>query len=186
MKKIRAIGEVSSSALENDWQRRATAAAIAAMRGVVQTGGPVPPLTPVGRLSDIELGWFFAAGLFAWISNRSEQATAEEIDTERCIRMTGMDPEAWDAGAVAVILPELADTCAIDWSQPLAAWPRDTMVEFLLIAMRLIRRAMIARDQSDKGASRKSSASVIARQTNAAAGGPLMTPDELNDEVPTL
>jgi hypothetical protein len=27
------------------------------------------------------------------------------------------------------------------------------------------------------------SASVIARQANAAAGGPLMTPDELNDEI---
>jgi hypothetical protein len=187
MKKTRSIGEVSSSSLENDWQRRATAAAITAMRGVVQTGGPVPPLTPVGRLSDIELGWFFAAGLFAWISKRAEQATAEEIDTERCIRMTGMDPEAWDAGCVATILPELAAACAdIDWTQPLTAWPRDTMVEFLLTAMRLIRKAMIARDLSDKDVSRKSSASVIARQTSAAAGGPLMTADEWNDEVPTL
>jgi hypothetical protein len=36
---------------------------------------------------------------------------------------------------------------------------------------------------SDKGVTRKSSANMIARQANAAAGGPLMTPDELNDEI---
>jgi len=42
---------------------------------------------------------------------------------------------------------------------------------------------MIARDLSEKGITRKSSVSVIARQANAAAGGPLMTPDEFNDEI---
>jgi len=41
----------------------------------------------------------------------------------------------------------------------------------------------IARDFSDKGVTRQSNASVIARQANAAAGGPLMTPDEFNDEL---
>ena len=92
MRKPRSIGEVSLSALEDKWQREATAAAIAAMRGVVQVGGTVPPLTPTGRLTDTELGWLFSAALFAWIGKRAEQAVAEEIDTERCIRMTGMDP----------------------------------------------------------------------------------------------
>jgi hypothetical protein len=57
------------------------------------------------------------------------------------------------------------------------------MVEFLLKAMPLIRKAVIARDIGEKGITRKSSASTIARQTNAAAGGPLMTADELNDEI---
>ena len=97
--------------------------------------------------------------------------------------MTALDPEPWDAGAVTAILPELAETPDIDWSKPLAAWPRETMVEFLLVAMRLIRKAMIARDISESGITRKSSADTIARQANAAAGGPLMTPDELNDEI---
>ena len=46
---------------------------------------------------------------------------------------------------------------------------------------------MIARDFSDQAASPgKSSASTIARQANAAAGGPLMTPDELDDPIETL
>ena len=52
------------------------------------------------------------------------------------------------------------------------------MVEFLLAAHALIRKAVIARDLSESGITRKSSASTIARQANAAAGGPLMTPDE--------
>jgi hypothetical protein len=174
---------VSPSAIEDQWQRRATTAAIEAARDVITFGGPIPPATPVGRLSDNELGWVLAAMLFAWIRTRAEQAAAEELDTEQTIRLTGLDPEPWDAGAVAAILPELASTCTIDWSQPLAAWPRDTMIEFLLTAMRLIRKATIARDRSDKGVTRQSNASVIARQADAAAGGPLMTADEWNDEI---
>ena len=186
-KKTRTVGEVSLSALEDAWQRQATAAAIEAARGVISTDGPIPPGTPVGRLSDTELGWIFSASLFAWICKRAEQATAEQIDTERIIRMIALDPQPWDAGAVMVILPDLADACPdIDWSKPLAQWSRETMAEFLLAAMRLIRKAMIARDQSDKGISRKSSASMIARQANAAAGDPLMDLTdltELNDEI---
>jgi hypothetical protein len=85
---------------------------------------------------------------------------------------------------VAAILPELADVCSgLDWSKPLTAWPKDDIIEFLLKAMPLIRKAIIARDLSEKGISRHSSASAIARQANAAAGGPLMTPDEFNDEI---
>jgi hypothetical protein len=185
VRKARAIGQVSLSAIEDQWQRDATAAAIAAARGVVQTDGPIAPGTPVAKLSESEWGWILAAMLFAWIGTRARQAVAEQIDTEQLNRLTALDPEPWDAGAVAVILPELADACAeiVDWSQPLEQWPRETMIAFLLKAMPLIRKAMIARDLSDKGITRKSSADAIARQVNAAAGGPLMTPDEFNDEI---
>src|SRR5262245_24572473 len=180
--KTRTIPQVSLAAIEDVWQRRASAAAVAGARAVVKDGGPIPPGTPVGRLSDIQWGWIVAAILFAWISTRAEQATAEQLDTEPT--MTALDPQPWDAGAVATILPELAGACPdIDWTQPLGAWPRETMVEFLLTAMRLIRKAMIARDISERGITQKSSADTIARQANAAAGGPLMTPDELNDEI---
>jgi len=180
-KKTRTIGEVSLSALEDQWQRDATAATIAAAREVVQMDGPIPPGTPVGRLSDTEWGWILAAMLFAWISKRAQQATAEQLDSEQTIRMTALDPQPWDSGAVAAILPELADACAdtVDWSKPLFAWSRETMAEFLLKAMHLIRKAMLARDLSDKGITRRSNASVIARQTNAVAGGPLLAPGEL-------
>jgi hypothetical protein len=182
MRKIRTIGMVSETALEDEWQRRATAAAIEAARGVVQMDGPIPSGTPIGRLSDTEWGWVLAAMLFAWIGKRAEQASCEQLDTEQTVRLTALDPEPWDAGAVAAILPELA-SASFDWSQPITAWPKDTMVEFLLTAMRLIRKAMIARDLSDKGITRASNAATIARQANAAAGGPLMTPDEWNDEL---
>jgi hypothetical protein len=122
--------------------------------------------------------------LFAWIGKRAEQAAAEQLDTEQLIRLTALDPEPWDAGAVAAILPDLVDACPeLDWSKPLTGWPREDITEFLLKAMPLIRKAMIARDLSDKGVSRKSSAATIARQANAAAGGPLMTPGEFNDPV---
>jgi hypothetical protein len=184
MRKVRTIGTVSETALEDEWQRKATAAAIEAARGVVKLDGPIPPGTPIGRLSDTEWGWVLAAMLFAWISKRAEQAACEQLDTEQTIRLTALDPEPWDAGAVAAILPELAGACAgIDWAQPVTAWPKDVMVEFLLTAMRLIRKATIARDLSDKGVTRQSNASTIARQANAASGGPLMTPDEWNDEI---
>ena len=182
MRKARTIGMVSEAALEDEWQRRATAAAIEAARGIVQTSGPIPPGTPIGRLSDAEWGWVLAAMLFAWIRTRAEQAACEQLDSEQCIRLTGLDPEPWDAGCVAAILPELA-SASFDWSQPITAWPKDTMIEFLLTAMRLIRRATIARDLSDKGVTRKSSSSTIARQANAAAGGPLIAPGDPDDEI---
>jgi hypothetical protein len=136
-------------------------------------------------MSDIEWGWILSAMLFAWISKRAQQATAEQLITEQLIRLIALDPQPWDAGAVEAILPELADACAevVDWSKPLAEWPRDAIVEFLLKAMPLIRKGIIARDLSDKGITRKSSAHMIARQANAAAGGPLMTPNELNDDI---
>src|SRR6516164_11665047 len=108
-RKIKRIGEVSISTIEDAWQRDATAAAIAGAQRVIQMDGPIPPGTPIGRLSDTEWGWIVAAILFAWIRVRAQQAAAEQLDTERTIRMVALDLQPWDAGAVAAILPELAD-----------------------------------------------------------------------------
>jgi hypothetical protein len=167
----RRVAQVSPAALEDVWQRRATAAAIEAARQLIQIDGPIPPGTSIGRLGEIEWGWITAAILFGWISTRAHQAASEQLDTEQTIRLTGLDPDPWDAGAVVATLPWLADTPGIDWSKPLAGWPRETMVEFLTTALALIRKAVIARDLSDKGITRKSSASVIARQANASPAG---------------
>jgi hypothetical protein len=180
---MKRIGFPTAAAIEDAWQRHATATAIASARKVIHADGVIPPGTPIGRLGDVEWGWLVAAILFGWITTRAEQAIAEEIDTERIIRLTGLDPEPWDVGAITVILPELAKTPGIDWSQPFGQWPQETVINFLLTAMRLIRKAMIARDISDRGVTQKCSASTIARQANTAVGGPLMTPDELNDDV---
>jgi hypothetical protein len=183
-RKTRTIGEVSvsPSAVEAIWQRQATDAAITGAKSVV--GSPIPPGTPIGRLSDTEWGWIVAGILSGWISTRGRQATSESLDTEQAIRRIALDPDPWDAGVVEAILPALADALPdLDWSLPVTAWPKETMTSFLLTALRLVHRAREARDSSDRGITRKASTEVIARQANAAAGGPLMTPGELNDEI---
>src|SRR6516162_5174620 len=96
MRKPRAVGQVSLSAIEDRWQRDATAAAITAARELIQMDGPIGPGAPVGRLSEIEWGWMLATMLFAWISTRARQATAEQLDTEQLIRLTALDPDPWD------------------------------------------------------------------------------------------
>jgi hypothetical protein len=174
---------ISLSAIEDALQREATSRAIEAARGVIRQDGPIPPGTPIGRLGDPEWGWIVAAILFGWISKRAEQAALENLDTERTIRMTALDPDPWDAGVVTTILSELAKH-EIDWSLPLNEWSQETMVGFLVKALSLIRKAVIACDLSENGITRKSNASAIARGANAAAGGPLMTPDELHDGIP--
>ena len=172
------LSHPSVSAIEDLWQRQATDAAIEAARTIV-FGGDFPPGTPVGQLSDVQWGWLVAAILFGWISAKAEQATAEQLDTERVVRMTGLDPDPLDAGTIAAVLPKLADVPGMNWSTPLANWPRETMVDFLLAALRLVRRGEIARDFSPRGVITNRSAA--AREASAAAGGPLLAPDELND-----
>jgi hypothetical protein len=183
-KKSRTIGEVSLSAIEDLWQKRAAEASISAARGIVHPGGPIPPGTPIGRLTDTEMGWLAAAILFAWIKTRAEQAVSEGLDSDRTIRLIALDPQPWDAGVIESTLAELAECPNIDWSLPFGQWPRESVIEFLCRAVSLVRKATIARDVSGRGVTRDSNASVIARQTNAAAGGPLLTPDELNDDIP--
>ena len=179
------MGALMDSAIADAWLRKATAAAIAAARKIVEEGA-VNPAAPVGRLSDNEWGWIFSSSLFAWIVVRSEQAVAEQIDSELTIRAVGYDPNPWDVGAIAAILPDLSETPGIDWTKPLASWSRDDMLAFLTAAFALIRKGMIARDLSGGTITRKSSAAQLARQANAAAGGPLMTSDELNDPIGRL
>ena len=145
--------ESELTAREGEWQRRATAAAIAAARRVVTRNSAIGANAPISRLSDVEWGWIVAAVIFAWISVRAEQATAEELDVERAFR------EGADAHGTRVrlpaILPQLADTSGIDTSVPLAEWPRETMLHFLVTALGLARKAMAARDRGP-GITRKS------------------------------
>jgi hypothetical protein len=145
------MGELSKC--EDEWQRRASAAAVAAARRVVKGDAIIPAITPVGRLSDVQWGWLVSAAIFAWIGVRAEQATAEGLDVEQTIRAGCA--EAWDGGAIATILPQLADTPGIEWTKPLAEWPRETMVRFLGASLSLAREAMAARDRGP-GVTRRS------------------------------
>jgi len=143
----------SPSAIEDVWQRRATAVAIEKARALV-TGGALKPMTPVERLTDHEWGWIVANILFGWIHTRAEQATNNGVGSNKYIRDTGLDPDPWDAGAIAAILPELARP-EVDWSKPLAEFSREEMIEFLGDAYSLISKAMLARDKGEKLSARK-------------------------------
>ncbi|MFZ2077490.1 MAG: hypothetical protein WAV38_12740 [Xanthobacteraceae bacterium] len=132
---------------ENEWQDKATAAAIAAARKIALNSSGLPPMTPVGRLSDSQWGWIVTAVIFGWIQTRCEQAIAEGLNQEQAVRLTGLTPSPCDVAVVCSILPALADQAAIDWSQPLAAWSKDTMTNFLMLAWALIGKSKLARDQ---------------------------------------
>src|SRR5258706_16414413 len=91
------------AAVKDEWLGRPTAAAIESARKVI--GGAVPPGTPVGKLSDYELGWLVMAGICAWISKRAEQASAEGFNlsvVEEAIRETGTYPAPWEIGRAHV------------------------------------------------------------------------------------
>ena len=161
----------TKSALDDMWQRRATSAAIVAARALIRDpDAAIPPATPVSKLSDIELGWLTAATLFAWIKSRSEQAVAEGWDMEETLRLTALDPQPWDAGAVENILPDLAGLADVDWEKPLKFWPKRMMVRFLLEALHLINKAMIARDIGGGVATGRKSLDEMQRAASAEAG----------------
>ncbi len=150
---------------------------------MIRDGGAIPPATPVSRLSDLELGWLTAASLFAWIKTRAEQATAEGWDTELTLRLTGLDPQPWDAGAVEAILPELGELRGVDWSMPITSWPKDQMVSFFLKRCGWSTQQCIARDVGGGITTKGKSLEEMQRIAAAEAGGPLMTPGELNDPI---
>ena len=72
------------------------------------------------------------------------------------MRLTGLSPSPCDIAVVRSILPALADQAAIDWSQPLSTWSKDTMVNFLMFAWQLIGQAELARDHGPGKILRKS------------------------------
>jgi hypothetical protein len=150
------MGKLSQK--EDEWQAKATDAAIAGARKIALNSSGLPPMTPVGRLTDSQWGWIVTAAIFGWIQTRCEQAIEEGLDQEQAVRQTGLSPSPCDVAIVRSILPTLADQAAIDWSQPLQAWSKDTMANFLLLAWRLIGAAEIARDQGPGKILRKSDA----------------------------
>ena len=69
----------------------------------------------------------------------------------------------------------------IDWERPIGSWSKDTMIRFLLAAMKLITAAMAARDASGGGiATNRKSVEEMQRVASAEAGGPLAAPGELD------
>ena len=132
---------------EDEWQAKATAAAVAGARKIVAlNGGSFPATSLLGKLSDQQWGWLVTAAIFAWIKTRCEQAIAEGLDQEQAVRAAGLNPAPSDVAAITSILPTLADKAGIDWALPLQDWSQNDMTNFLLMAMRLIDAAAEARD----------------------------------------
>jgi hypothetical protein len=137
---------VRPKAVQDLWQRQATAAAVESARKMIGDG-VVPAATPVGHLSNEQLGWLLCAGICSWIATRAQQAVDEgHAAIEMRIRDTGTEPLPWDAGAVETILPELGAMVGIDWSVPIGSWSKDVMLLFLCAAYELMGKAIAARD----------------------------------------
>jgi hypothetical protein len=137
------MGEISKR--EDEWQAKATAAAIAGARKIALSSGQLMN-TPVGRLDDRAWGMMVTAAIFGWIETRVQQAIAEGRDGEEMVRFTGLRPSPCDSAVVRSILPALAEQANIDWTQPLQDWSADVMISFLLLAWRLIGEAEALRD----------------------------------------
>ena len=134
-------------AVQDLWQRQATAAAIESARKMIGDG-VVPPGTPVGHLSDEQFGWLLCAGICSWIETRAAQAVDEgNAAIEMNIRDTGTVPLPWDAGAVETILGDLANLEGVEWSATVFEWTKDTMLLFLCEARDLMNKAIAARDR---------------------------------------
>lgn len=143
----------TASALEDAWLREEVRTAIAKARAVVD-GGAVPPLTPVGRLSDTEWGWIIGAVVFGWISARARHAVNNGVGNDAYLRDAAIAREAWDIGAIEAALPELG-AGELDWNKSLAQFTREEMIAFLLDAHTLITEAMRARDRGETLITRK-------------------------------
>jgi hypothetical protein len=167
------------AAASGDDLLHATMTAIAAGRALVKqlnsTDGVIPAGTPIGRLGDVEWGWLACAVIFAWLKTRSEQATEEGL--RRAIRFTGQQHEPWDLGAIAAILPQLAEL-NLPWDKPLGSWSKDQICRFLADGLRLANHGFASRDFVVDRQPSAINADVETRKVAAASGGPLMTPAE--------
>jgi hypothetical protein len=159
------------------WMKQAHVACITAAKEMIGNDGPIRPLSPIGRLGDDEWTTIVGSVVWAWIATRSEQAAAEGWNEERAIRAAGLDPDPWFDGAVAAVLPRLAEACPdLDWSKPVGEWAKDDVVAFLIAGFDLVQHALAARDAAEKPPDAGgANLDLVAREINAAAGNPLMT-----------
>lgn len=168
--------------IEDEWQRKSTAAAIQACRDVVSKNG-INGRAQVSSLSETEWGWLACAAIFAWIKTKSEQATEEGGDYD--IRIRTMAGNPWGVGAVETILPKLAEIPSIDWSKPVGGWSKQEIINFALGVYRLVDEALALRDEGsiDK-LTRHLNRDAMERTASELGGGPLMTREEMSEEVP--
>lgn len=170
---------------DDDWDLKATSAAIDAARAVV-SGEGINARAMISSLSDVEWGWIAAATIFAWIKTKAQQAVEEGCGYDTAIRtMAHRNPAPWEAGAVETILPGLGDLQGVDWSKPIGEWSKDAIVSFAWQIHRLTHAALAARDEGAVcNITRKLSRPEMERELSASHGGPLLARGEFNDDIP--
>jgi hypothetical protein len=141
---------MSATKHENEWQDKATAAAVEGARKVALTfkgKQGIPGGTQLMSLNESQWGMIITSVIFGWIRTRCEQAIAENLDQESAVRLTGLSPSPCDVAVVTSILKELSEKAGVDWEKPLKSWSKDVMTNFLMLAWQLINKAEAARDQ---------------------------------------
>ena len=180
---MRSNRRAAISADRDKWTKQAFGAGLAAAKDLIGDGGPIRPGVPVGRLTESEWGWIVSAVVSAWVRTRSKQASVEGWSCERAAHATKLEPDPWLEGAVASILPRLAEACSgFDWDKPVGEWDKGDVVAFLIAGFNLIQHALAARDAAENPAGAGGSdPSVLARTLNGAADNPLMTANEFRE-----
>ena len=153
------MGELTKK--EDDWLRKASSAAVAEARKVaLDPDSGSLRITPVERITAAQWEWIINAAIFGWIAVRCQQAIAEGITQEQAVCTTGLPPTPCDVAVVHSVLPALCDEAKVDWAQPLSAWTKDAMTDFLLLAWQLIDQAEAARDRGAEAIVQRSDAAV--------------------------
>jgi hypothetical protein len=134
--------------VEDQWTRRAIAAAVHAARTAV-LDGTVMARTPIIALTEPQWTRLAAATIAGWVCARAEQASAVGLAHDELILTTGHEPEPWDLGVVTTVMPELYRRVAskVDLFKGIGQLSRPEMIALLADAMVLLRQATAARDR---------------------------------------
>jgi len=175
----------TNAEIEDEWQRKATSSAVEACRDVVAQGG-INGRAMVSSMSDTEWGWIACAAIFGWIKTKSQQAAAEGMGYDEAIRtMTHRSPQPWEAGAVESGLSQLSGIEGVDWSKPVGDWTKPEIVAFAWHCHRMVDQMLALRNEGaiDK-ITRRINRDEMERSASEIGGGPLMTWDEMDQEIP--
>ena len=162
--------------------RGATEAAIASVRSLLSGNkSAINPRAMVGSLSDTELGYVVTSDVFAWIKAKAEAHMKNgAVAIEWAIKTMNQNPEPQEAGAVASILPALANVDGVDWSKPLSDWSKEEIGRLIWEGYHLVSIALDELSDNMPAVVRRS-IDQTEREFSAAHGGPLMTQDEMED-----
>jgi hypothetical protein len=128
----------------------AYAAAIDMAKGLLsEEANHVHPMSKIGELSPWEWDKLASALVSGWIIERSRQITAERFWLDESFLTTGEDIEPSELGPCAAILPALGSFVESEGLSDVAlgSWPKLKVVKFIALAVSLVERAKVTRDE---------------------------------------